>query len=74
MQGPAPVPQQDAGEPQSREQEAQRDRQRAHDRPAAAAAVASSVTTRMPNSAMPAVLPLAAQQWAKWTNPRLHRR
>jgi hypothetical protein len=35
MQGPAPVPQQDAGEPQSREQEAQRDRQCAHDRPGA---------------------------------------
>jgi len=32
------------------------------------ASVLSSVTTRTPNSAMPAVLPLAAQQQAKWTN------
>ena len=36
MQGPAPVAQQDAGEPRSREQDAQRERRRAHDRPAPA--------------------------------------
>ena len=30
----------------------------------------SSVTTRTPNSEMPTVLPLAARQQAKWTNPQ----
>ena len=38
------------------------------------ASVLSSVTTRTPNSAMAAVVPLAAQQQAQWTNPRLHGR
>jgi hypothetical protein len=32
--------------------------------------VLSSVTTRTPNSEMPTVLPLAARQQAKWTNPQ----
>jgi hypothetical protein len=73
MQRPAPVTQQDAREPLSQEQEAQRERQRAHDRPPgrrSLASVLSSVTTRTPNSEMPTVLPLAARQQAKWTNPQ----
>jgi hypothetical protein len=67
VQGPAAAAQQDACESQAQKPEAQRQCQRAHDRPAPAGAIV--LHDRRPNSAMPAVLPLAAQE--RYSKPKI---
>jgi hypothetical protein len=62
MQGPPLAAHQDAQESQPEQEEVQRECQRARDRLAQLASVPSGRTTRTPNTAMPNVLPLAAQE------------
>jgi len=65
MQRPASVPQKDADEPSPRNKKLSGSASVRTTARRPLASVPSSRTTRTPNSAMPAVLPLAAQEWAK---------